>query len=195
MSYLCNWAACHYLLIAIHEKETEVWPWIVLLLLLPWFEFIWALERKPLPRMGPMGCWTTFGTFQLPWHTWDRHTQTHPGHQHHSPTQSTAWTLLRVCGDVKTKPGFDCFSVKINNFSASNPQPDTNSPCFRIGPLVFYENKCLFYCHKNHSASVNESLFPVGIILCTWTLSSFWSSRLGFKNNFNFIASMGRASQ
>lgn len=59
-------------------------------------------------------------------------------------------------------------------FSMSKPQPGTNRPYFRIGPLFFYENKCLSYCHKNHPASINESLFPMGIIPCTWTLMWFW---------------------
>lgn len=110
-----------------------------------------------------------------------------------STIQSRAWPLLRTHEVVKTKIMFDLISVKINNFSTSNPQPDTKRPCFRIGPLFYYENKCLSYCHKNHPALVNESLFPMGIILCTWTLISFWCSRLGFKNNFNLKASVGRA--
>lgn len=122
----------------------------------------------------------------------------------HRPIQGTNTTAqpraqLGPCweyvGMWKQSQGLTISQWRSIIFHRVTPQPDTNSPCFRIGPLVFYENKCLFYCHKNHSASVNESLFPVGIILCTWTLSSFWSSRLGFKNNFNFIASMGRASQ
>lgn len=110
-----------------------------------------------------------------------------------SPVQSRAEALLRIHKVVKTTIMFDLISVKINNFSMSNPQPDTKRPCFRIGPLFFYGNKCLSYCHKNHPASVNESFFPMGIILWAWTLICFWYSRLSFKNNFNLKASVQKA--